>query len=285
MPSVRGAFTLLAVGAIAANAACTGPTSTATGPIPPPFSQRITSAFPGSPFVTCDVGHHDVAADGSSARQRWYIRPASSGELRVDAYAVGGNPAEGGAVVAELFDPRGVMLAVAQVAYPSGAQQSRPNVGSLRAPVTALSIHRLEIGLAPAAGQSQAHHYRLGFSGVPVEVGVNSPALPHWLEGLNFGRQVFHVHLDAGEELRLALTAGEGQPIPSFTVELRHEDDALLDSRLWSTRDPFELALAPIAAARSVRVVTSGNHHFTLDKTSGTDRGIYFDACPQPVPR
>ena len=268
--------------AVAVSAACTGPATTASGPVPPPFSRRIVSVFPGSPFVICDVGHFDDAVDGSSASQRWYIRPSSAGDLRIDVYALGGNPAEGGTLSAELFGPANAMLAASQVAFPNGVNP-RPNVATLRASVTALSIHRLEIRRNPAPGMGQAHHYRLGFSGMPAEIGVNSPALPHWLEGLNFGRQVFHVNVDAGEELRLALTAGEGQPIPSMTLELRDENDALLLLTLWSTWDPFDVVLGPSTVARTLRVVTSGNHHFTLAKTSGSDRGIYFDTCPPPA--
>jgi hypothetical protein len=279
------ALTVVALGAIVALGTWLAATATTSDPNAPPFSRRIAGAYPGTPFITCDLGQHDTAADGTSVPHRWYVRPASSGELHVEAFAIGGNPAEGGSLVAELFDPRGASLGTTHVTYPSGATATRPTVGSLSAMVARGAIHLLEVRILAAAGLAQAHHYRLGFSGVPVEVGVNSPALPHWLEGLNFGRQLFHVTLDADEELRLDLTAGEGQPVPSFTIELRTEDDALLTTRTWTTRDAFEVVLPPAHAARTVRIITWGNHHFTLAKSSGTDRGIYFDACPSPATR
>lgn len=253
-------------------------------PLAPPFSRGVETAFPGAPFVTCDLGHfEDRSTEGTSAPHRWFLKALSSGALRIEVHALGTGTAEAGALAAAFYEPHGALLAEARVPYPGGtAGAAEANVAPLSADVRASSIYRLEVRrIAPGPSVGGGHHYRLGFSGVPVEVGMNSPALPRWFEGLNLGWQVVHVHVDAGEDLRLVVTSGEGQPIPFMTVELRDRSGALLHSvtsRRWAR---FEVTLGS-TEARTLRVALSGNHHFTLDKGSGSDRGIYFDACPPP---
>jgi len=281
--AIIGAVALIAGAAIAVS---TTPFMGDTGPTPPPFSHRITSAYPGAPFVTCDVGQFEDPMPGRPGPpQRWYMRPTLAGDLRIDVQALPGGPNEQGALAALLYDARGAVLAEALVPYPTGgATPPPPNVVSMRATVVASAIYRLEVRrAAPQPGVAEARHYRLGFSGTPIEVGVHSPALPRWLEGLNFGRQLFHVNVDPGERLRLTITAGEGQPIPSMTTEVRDEQGALLKSTTSVTWDPFDVVVEP-AGPRTLRIVAFGNHHFTLDKRSGSDRGIYFDTCPPNAP-
>jgi hypothetical protein len=248
-------------------------------PLAPAFTRRVTSAFPDLLFVTCDVGQFEErSSDGTSAPQRWFVRPGGSGRLRVDLYAVAAGAGESGTLTATLYEPSGSPLGETSVAYPT-APTARSTAGSLASDVAEGRIYRLEVRRVAASSGAEAHHYRLGLVGIPVEVGMNSPALPHWFEGLNLGWQVVHVHVDAGEPLRLVVTAGEGQPVPFMTVELRGESGAILravTSRSW---DPFEATLEA-GPARTIRVALSGNHHFSLEKASGSDRGIYFDACP-----
>ncbi len=242
--------------------------------------------MPGTPFVTCDLGQfEDAGPDGASAPQRWYIRPTSAGDLRVDLQVLATSLGERGVLAAKLYDPGGILLGETSASPPARVSPGAANVASLRIAVVASAIYRLEIGRGAAIPSADPpRHYRLGFAGVPVEVGLNSPAPPRWFEGLNFGRQLFHVNVDPSEGLQLVLTAGEGQPIPSFTVEVRDEDGALLLSATWQDREPFSVDLAPSRVGRSLQIVTFGNHHFSLDKRSGSDRGIYLDACPPPAP-
>lgn len=242
---------------------------------PPPFSRRIVSAFPDLAFTTCELGHFTESA---SEPQRWYVRPTSRGELAIEVRALGASLTESGALSARLLDRGGTSLAEGSVPYPTGALPGSERAVALRAAAAPDAIYPLEILRVPPAVGGEAHHYRLGFSGVHVEVGMPSPAL-RWLEGRNGGPQVFHVNVDDGEALQLSITAGEGQPVPFLTVEARSEEGVHLHETTSRTWDPFDVTLEP-GGARTLRIVTFGNHHFMLDKRSGRDRGIYFDACP-----
>lgn len=256
-------------------------------PPPPPFSRPVVTAFPGTPFVTCLQGQFEAPLTAPSDPQHWFLRPTATGPLTLEVRAVAINPVdESGSIMADLFDVgTGTRIGGVTVAHPTGAAPAgSANVMRFSAPVNAGARYRLEVRRGPAsiAGTREAHHYRLGFSGVAVEVGANTPALPNALEG---DKQLFHINVDAGEILELRLD-NPLAPTPvgpqSSTLELRDDFGVLLRSVVGGTL-PYSLRHGPFATGGSLRVIIQANHHYTFTKGSGTDQGLYFDACPPAV--
>ena len=198
-----------------------------------------------------------------------------------------------------------VNLGEVKVEYPSGigVKLGAENQGTITAPITAGAIYRLQVKLEPPTleGIRQAHHYRLGFTynpppGVspgpaPIAVGTNSPSFRYF----EAERQAFHFNIDTGESFKLAVLVensgsmgtlqapGVGAPqATSVTLEVYSD---FPNNLLLSVKDqplPFVVDI-PDAPSGTLHGLFRTNGHYRLEKQSGSDRGIYFEACP-PMP-
>jgi hypothetical protein len=74
---------------------------------PPPFSQNITSIFPGAPFVTCLQGQFEPSLPPPQPPpvHIWFVKAKATGQLTIDVRAVTVNTAEAGSIIANFFDP------------------------------------------------------------------------------------------------------------------------------------------------------------------------------------
>lgn len=251
----------------------------------PAFSQNIESINPGAPFITCLQGQFEPLQQNSleSVPHNWFIKVEQSGTLTLEVRAFSVNPAEFGSIIARLFDGT-TSLGSIEVTHPNVA--GAETIGFMSASVTP-KIYRLEVvRKAAAIGTPEAHHYKLGFSGVPVDVGVNSPTFP-WFEPET---QTLQVNLAAGEGLNLTVSAGMPPTTPTATEEVSRRDNLQV---LSTTTSPLPLIVTvsnPYGGAAGTLVLRIGsqNSHYMLDK-NGQDRGIYFDTCqvvqpPPPAP-
>jgi hypothetical protein len=168
--------------------------------------------------------------------------------------------------------------------------------------VTAGTIYRLEVLLGQPLPTdppiAQAHHYKLSFSGVSVDVGINSPTFRYFEH--NQPHEVFQVNVDQGESFDLQVfiedpNQGANQAT-SVTLEI------LERNTLASILGPTAFALPALPSPPSSSSVTvsiptpfpngpgqlilkvTSDGHYRLDKTSGTDHGIYYDTCPPAPP-
>jgi hypothetical protein len=277
------------------------------GPFTPPaFSQNINSIFPNAPFVTCLQGQFEPPSQPPAPPPAhfWFIKPESLGTVTIDVRAVTVNTAETGSIIALLFDTSTIpstQIGSVTVAHPtgSGASPGDENIGFITFSADPTKIYRLDVLLGPpAVGTQQAHHYKLSFSGVPVDVGINSPTYRYFEH--NLPSEVFQVNVDQGEPFTLnILTESPDQganQATSITVEIRDR------GTLTTLFGPTTLTLPPPSTTPGVSVTTvsiptpfqnsagqlvlflAANGHYKLDKTTGSDHGIYFETCPPPPP-
>jgi hypothetical protein len=188
------------------------------------------------------------------------------------------------------------------VIHPTGPSASAgdANIGFLNYAVTAGVIYRLEVllGQPPLTNPPtpQAHHYKLSFSGVSVDVGINSPAFRYFEHNQPY--EVFQVNMNQGESFSLDViienpNQGANQA-RSVTLEI------LERGTLATILGPTVLTLPslpppPSSASVTISIPTpfpngpgqlvlkvTSDGHYKLDKKSGTDHGIYYDTCPPP---
>lgn len=259
---------------------------------PPAFSSNIDTVSPGCPLVTCIQGQFEQPqpppAPPGIPPHVWYIRARETGTLAIEVRAVSVNSAETGSIIATLFDG---VTPVTSIEVPHPTVAGAENIGSLVAAVQASQIYRLEVTRGPHdPGLPEAHHYKLGFSNVLVDVGINTPSFRYLEPEL----QTFQVNLAEGENLSLSLNPPTDMnppedQTPELTVEISRRD--AFPQTLMSTtvtlpstivaENPFN------GGAGTLVVKIGGNTHYVLTKNSSSgvaDAGLYFDTCCQPLP-
>ena len=261
---------------------------------PPSFSQSINSVFPSMPGVTCLQGHAELPADEP---QVWYIKAFESGTLSIGVGAVSINPRrQSGSFTAQLFDADDTLLGEITVTHPSGGavEPGTECEVPITIQATASAVYRLEVRRGPAtvAETTEASHYRLRLSGIPINLGIKSPSF-HYLKKF---RQVFHLNVDAGEDFRLDILVDDETAaglLPQATrVGLQIFDRSIfpgqapllsLGNQTVSPNQPLMVNIPNSLASTGtllLQIRTDGNYR--MEKLSGSDRGIYFDVCPPP---
>lgn len=256
-------------------------------PAPPAFSSNIDTVFPGAPFVTCLQGQFETPqpppGSPTPPPHFWFIRARQSGTLTIDVRGFSVNSAETGSIIATLFDGT-TLLSSVEVPQPTVA--GTENIGFMTVSVQTPKIYRLEVARGPHDPTiPEAHHYKLSFSNVLVDVGINSPSFRY----LEPETQVFQVNLGSSETLDLQLTTDFAPPpgqTLQLTVEVSRRDSFPTVLTTLSGNLPLSLNLAsPFGSAPGTLVLkVGGNTHYIMDKVSGSDRGIYYDTCPPPPP-
>jgi hypothetical protein len=258
-------------------------------PASPPFSQPINSIFPNAQqSITCLQGHFDP----SVPKHFWFYQSKVNGSATIDVRAAAVNAAETGSVIAKLFDGATQIGSVTVPHPPTGE-----NTGSITIPsAVAGTIYRLEVELgAPAPNTPQAHHYKVTSSDSLFSVGVNSPT-HRYSEHFGTGEpEVFHANVGAGENFVLDIfTEFPDFGAPQATsVKVTIRDRSNLATLFGPTT--FTLGSAPASqvitltnpfpsSAGQLVLYIEADGHYRMDKTSGTDRGIYYDTCP-PAPQ
>lgn len=249
----------------------------------PPFSQPINSVFPNAQqSITCLQGHFDP----SVPKHFWFYQSKVNGSATVEVRAAAVNPAQSGNLIAKLFDGATQMGSVT-IPYPASGE----NTGSITIPsAVAGNIYRLEVELGAPASPTQAHHYKVTSSGPTFSVGVNSPT-HKYSERFGPGEpEVFQVNVGAGENFALNILTENpdfGAPqATSVTVEIR--DRSTLTTLFGPTT--FSLGAAPASQLITLTnpfptspgqlvLYISADGHYRMDKTSGTDKAIYYDTC------
>jgi hypothetical protein len=255
-------------------------------PVPPPFSNGIPNA---NPLVTCLQGHFNPQAP----THYWFIKAEQTGTLTVDVRATAVNPTgESGSVIANLFDGATNVGSVT-VFHPTGLgpNPGDENIGFITISATGGTIYRLELQLGPPVNLEtmQAHHYKISTSGVSTDVGVSS--ITHqYSEHVSPG-ELYYVNVVQGENFVLNFITespdhGANQAT-QVTVEIRDGTNTLLYGPTTLSL-PLPPSVTPInipnVNAGTLKVLITADGHYRLDKTSGTDHGIYYDTCPLPPP-
>lgn len=256
---------------------------------PPAFSRPIVSAFPDRAFVTCIQGQFEPTPASPSTfppqPHYFFLHPSKNGEITIGVRAVSENPtSESGNITARLFE-KNMLIDEVQVFHLSGSEflSGDETVDYMTFYGITSKIYRLEVhrGTSSEAGKEEAPHYKLSFFGGWVEVGINSPSFKY----LEQDSQLFHVNADDGENLRLQIsvedsaTAGATQA-SSVAVDISDANGVLQSaSSSVSANEPLVVAIDNVPGG-TLSVDISADGHYMVDKQSGNDRGIYFDAIP-----
>lgn len=239
-------------------------------PIPtaPSFSQGL-AAPAGALACTPLLMNNQAGFTAGASTQHWFVR-ASGTTLAVDVSAVTVNNAtESGRVIADLYD--------GATAVPGGhLEVVHPNTlggtatATLGVPSVPGRVYRLAITTGtPDAGDQPARHYRLRFNAADA-AGVQSPGLLNY-EG---GPARWGVNVNASEELRVR--------VGDSNVDALHGSANLITPALASqpsvalASPGTNLVVASPAAVGQWLAAINPEHHYTLDKTSGSDRGLYL---------
>lgn len=134
----------------------------------------------------------------------------------------------------------------------------------------------------------------MSFSGVPVDVGINSPTQRYFEHHL----QAYHINRGSGEPLLLDIfvdppSANGVNQAGLVNYQIRDSAGNILamDSRpVGQFFGQVSVTLFPASAAETLLLLVnsptfpipgSSTGHFRLDKVTGADRGIYLAGCPK----
>ncbi len=288
-------------------------TAFAQGPVPSGlFSRPIRSVSPDLPFETCIQGHFDLppGPGPQGVPHFWYVRPRQTGLLTIEVFAHAVNTmAESGNITATLFDGATQIGQVVVVHPVFPATDGSENNGFIDVNVKKNKVYTLQIerqvlpgsppGPGDPVGLREAHHYRLGFSGMPsndgqaIDVGVGSPTFRYF----EHVEQVFQINVDHSEPtvdlaVRLDDDGGAGQA-QSIDLEITRRDNGgvVLSTTVTlsapATNDSDQVVPIPNPFHNGKGTLVMEVHtdeHYRLNKQTGKDRGIYFDTCPVDAP-
>lgn len=246
-----------------------GPTVAPTpAPVAPPFS-RGPRVAPLTSAPVCTPRTMDMTSFSLPSTQDWYIR-ASGSSLGIDLYAVSVRVAEeSGSITGTLYDGSTV-LASATATFPltfDGAE----TLATLSAATSAGRVYRLRMSVGPRTTTvREARHYRLVISGTD-QAGFNSPGL-YDLEGSEKDGARWGLNVNGGESLDVAVVGGNIEPATVADLTLHDPSGTLV--RAVSGILPYTINI-PGAASGQWTLSVRADQHYLLDKTSGSDRGVY----------
>jgi hypothetical protein len=248
-------------------------------PNPPSFSQNITPTFDGPTCLQMEAEEPGI--------HYWFIKPDASGTLTINVNAVSVNPTdESGSIAATLFDGA-TNLGTATVLYQvSPSPIGSSNTGTISFSANPTKIYRLEVSAGPIIPPQfqQARHYSIEVTGGTADLGINSPSQRYFEHEL----QAFHLNVGSGESLTLQISvdsppANGVNQATSVSFDIRDSTNALLYSQPptpISDVSPIPVTLPAAPSADSRLLLITGDGHFRISKTSGTDTGLYVDGCP-----
>lgn len=254
---------------------------------PLPFSQNLRSIFLNQKLKTCLIGNFETFDPVSveSLPHTWWLRVPGPNTLRVSVEAFAVNPAEeSGSILAKLFTEEGQQVGSVQVVHPtgSGASSGDTFTGTISADVTTrAATFRLEVRHGPAIVPEtrEARHYVLqldaGDASDDIMLGISHG--PKYFEP---GFQVFHVNPDLNQPFTLNVVNADQKPGTIEIFDAGDNQDQRIFSGDWTEDELFKTFMLESAPRASLLVAIRANGHYSLDVTSGSDRGIYMDDCP-----
>jgi hypothetical protein len=232
-------------------------------PNPPPFS--FTPEGPARhiclpPYMVWDP----------TTTHYWWAKAAGSGDLVIDFVAFCVNTAERGEATVTVFTwPGNVPVVTHTVVHPfssAGAEAHAPAIILPSPP--AGEIFRIEVRVAPGSpGIDPARHYRMEFDGASL-VATNSPqqAQPEH-DNARWGFNVL-----AGEGGTIVVNSAPEAGATSATV--RVEDP--IGGTYATTALGLPVNIPPTSPAGMWKVTVMGaNGHYVIDKSGGSDLGLY----------
>jgi hypothetical protein len=227
------------------------------------FSQGPATAGPADACICTPLLMNNEVFNGTSS-QEWYVK-ASSNSVDIDVAAVSVNGSEQGSIVATAYDGATVLGSVT-VIHPSvtGTEAN----AHLVFPATSGTVYRLVIEAKPGPGTLVARHYRLKIRGAS-QAGFDSPGIQN-LEG---GDASWGLNVNAGENLDVTIgtgnVSGPGDPVQYLLVRPDGTHGAPVSTTLPATIS------VPSAAVGQWTLMLGADHHYTVSKNTGSDRGVY----------
>jgi hypothetical protein len=269
---------------------------------PEPFGQHADPTFsqvPNAPDGVCICTPPMMNNQGGEIQrpgpqvQDWFVKDDGDGSVDVTLTLSVVNPLEAGFHTMRVFDSTNTQVAgPLRLQYHSDINLPAldDTVGSLSVTGATGEVYRVELtvegdpannpvpgpflGDPPTPGvEVVARHYDLKFKGA-ISAAMGSPSLRQ----IEAAPATWYLNLDAGEtpEVRVSsagLTAGAGMA----TIELRNSVGTVVASAspTGGIFDELLTASAPATAEQWSLSVSGLDHHYWVDKLSGSDRGIY----------